>query len=100
MFLGDPGDYQPIEQSQYIDFKFYKPQATTPVEIGPVNVEGNCARFATSSAALPGDVEGTYPLYSHYDNRFAPFEANGRSEERSVGRECVSPCRSRWWPDH
>lgn len=78
MFLGDPGDYQPIEQSQYIDFKFYKPQATTPVEIGPVNVEGNCARFATSSAALPGDVEGTYLISSHYDNRFAAFDANGR----------------------
>src|SRR3546814_12956572 len=23
-----------------------------------------------------------------------------RSEERSVGKECVSPCRSRWSPDH
>src|SRR3546814_12068520 len=21
-----------------------------------------------------------------------------RSEERSVGKECVSTCRSRWWP--
>src|SRR3546814_17705762 len=23
-----------------------------------------------------------------------------RSEERRVGKECVSPCRSRWWPYH
>src|SRR3546814_14358825 len=23
-----------------------------------------------------------------------------RSEERRVGKECVSPCRSRWEPDH
>src|SRR3546814_13879964 len=23
-----------------------------------------------------------------------------RSEERRVGKECVSPCRSRWWPCH
>src|SRR3546814_11772398 len=23
-----------------------------------------------------------------------------RSEERSVGKECVSPCRSRWSPTH
>src|SRR3546814_20058456 len=23
-----------------------------------------------------------------------------RSEERRVGKECASPCRSRWWPDH
>src|SRR3546814_15505219 len=25
---------------------------------------------------------------------------NGRSEERRVGKECVSTCRSRWWPYH
>src|SRR3546814_14777956 len=24
----------------------------------------------------------------------------GRSEERSVGKECVRTCRSRWSPDH
>src|SRR3546814_21084730 len=23
-----------------------------------------------------------------------------KSEERRVGKECVSTCRSRWWPDH
>src|SRR3546814_17561916 len=23
-----------------------------------------------------------------------------RSEERRVGKECVSTCRSRWWPYH
>src|SRR3546814_18368960 len=23
-----------------------------------------------------------------------------RSEERRVGKECVSRCQSRWWPDH
>src|SRR3546814_14749907 len=23
-----------------------------------------------------------------------------RSEERRVGKECVSTCRSRWWPCH
>src|SRR3546814_13391836 len=23
-----------------------------------------------------------------------------RTEERRVGKECVSTCRSRWWPDH
>src|SRR3546814_11397365 len=28
------------------------------------------------------------------------WEVSGRSEERRVGKECVSTCRSRWWPDH
>src|SRR3546814_954660 len=27
-------------------------------------------------------------------------QANGRSEERRVGKECVSTCRSRWSPYH
>src|SRR3546814_11298865 len=26
--------------------------------------------------------------------------ASSRSEERRVGKECVSTCRSRWSPDH
>src|SRR3546814_8316535 len=26
--------------------------------------------------------------------------ARMRSEERRVGKECVSTCRSRWWPYH
>src|SRR3546814_18567931 len=26
--------------------------------------------------------------------------AQGRSEESRVGKECVSTCRSRWWPYH
>src|SRR3546814_16342921 len=28
------------------------------------------------------------------------LEARARSEERSVGKECVSTCRSRWSPYH
>src|SRR3546814_11502111 len=28
------------------------------------------------------------------------LEANERSEERRVGKECVSTCRSRWSPYH
>src|SRR3546814_16847498 len=28
------------------------------------------------------------------------MELEVRTEERRVGKECVSPCRSRWCPDH
>src|SRR3546814_19986552 len=28
------------------------------------------------------------------------LDAADRSEERRVGKECVSPCRSRWSPSH
>src|SRR3546814_1582907 len=39
------------------------------------------------------DVNGanTHPLYQHL---------KARSEERRVGKECVSTCRSRWSPYH
>src|SRR3546814_2138638 len=30
----------------------------------------------------------------------APVEYTARSEERRVGKECVSTCRSRWSPYH
>src|SRR3546814_5064934 len=33
-----------------------------------------------------------------YGGRF--FNRRGRSEERRVGKECVSTCRSRWSPYH
>src|SRR3546814_14989618 len=26
--------------------------------------------------------------------------SDGRSEERRVGKECVSTCKARWWPYH
>src|SRR3546814_920201 len=30
----------------------------------------------------------------------APNAKRDRSEQRRVGTECVSTCRSRWWTDH
>src|SRR3546814_4215952 len=46
----------------------------------------------------------TDPLPSRSDLRTGfLIEMNpvvGRSEERRVGQECVSTCRSRWSPDH
>src|SRR3546814_2079610 len=34
------------------------------------------------------------------DRRVPRSTGHDRSEERRVGKECVSPCRSRWSPDH
>src|SRR3546814_18306027 len=36
----------------------------------------------------------------HSGDRRRAEEPVGRSEERRVGKECVSTCRSRWSPDH
>src|SRR3546814_15989726 len=45
------------------------------------------------------------PYYDKVPLRFADgdesiFREVGRSEERRVGKACVSPCRSRWSPYH
>src|SRR3546814_13991462 len=35
-----------------------------------------------------------------YRGRLGSYYGPGRSEERRVGKECVSTCRSRWSPYH
>src|SRR3546814_9156718 len=50
--------------------------------------------LAASRKRKCGDGECQTDLAVH---RSIPSE---RSEERRVGKECVSTCRSRWWPDH
>src|SRR3546814_11568544 len=44
----------------------------------------------------PSIIRGVAGLAGPYD--FLPLEK--RSEERRVGKECVSTCRSRWSPYH
>src|SRR3546814_6026420 len=44
----------------------------------------------------PGEVVGISWAAENSD----AFPPGGRSEERRVGNECVSTCRSRWSPSH
>src|SRR3546814_892576 len=39
-----------------------------------------------------GDLQHRIVLVAKFGQNFV------RSEERRVGKECVSTCRSRWWP--
>src|SRR3546814_2290908 len=39
-------------------------------------------------------------VHARARRRESPFAGQGRSEERRVGKECVSTCRSRWSPYH
>src|SRR3546814_3993198 len=47
-------------------------------------------------AQLAAQLGLPYGFASH----FAPQALDMRSEERRVGKECVSTCRSRWSPYH
>src|SRR3546814_6787673 len=40
------------------------------------------------------------PLFKSLPEGFGIYLPAGRSEERRVGKECVSTCRSRWSPYH
>src|SRR3546814_13406137 len=41
-----------------------------------------------------------YGLDKNENKTIAVYDLGGRSEERRVGKECVSTCRSRWSPYH
>src|SRR3546814_17260147 len=57
------------------------------------------AAFATTAGALAAGLLDRMGRVEHY--RIAGFRHDWqRSEERSVGKECVSTCRSRWSPYH
>src|SRR3546814_4872202 len=53
--------------------------------------------LAPWSAALPGKLLHVNVLGC---TMFAAVSGSSRSEERRVGKECVSTCRSRWSPYH
>src|SRR3546814_10940838 len=56
---------------------------------------------AEETAALGieiGDIVAIEPQPEFLDNGF--INSRHRSEQRRVGKECVSPCRSRWSPNH
>src|SRR3546814_15656606 len=57
--------------------------------------------FPASQAALARVRDGDPPVAERFELFWQGLElANGRSEERRVGKECVSTCRSRWSPYH
>src|SRR3546814_11812926 len=41
-----------------------------------------------------------YHDVANFTRAFKRDSGMSRSEERRVGKECVSTCRSRWWPYH
>src|SRR3546814_13014196 len=53
----------------------------------------------TGYLVAPGSITGFADHLQHYC-RDTGLRAEHRSEERRVGKECVSTCRSRWSPLH
>src|SRR3546814_15701449 len=92
----------------------------SPLTFAPVG--GSGASLAVTRWRPPGDPKAVVLLahgYAEHAGRYDPVAArltaagyavyavdhwghgrSDRSEERRVGKECVSTCRSRWSPDH
>src|SRR3546814_17712070 len=66
-----------------------------PAELGrhPRRVE-----LYLEEIVLGGDRDQAIGVLAVVEAVLEPSQA--RSEERRVGEECVSTCRSRWWPYH
>src|SRR3546814_17375482 len=76
---------------------------------------GAAVGAALEEVGLAGQADKLADELAHGDQRLLDFAialaaqprlllldepTAGRSEERRVGKECVSTCRSRWSPDH
>src|SRR3546814_17455570 len=67
-------------------------------------------RGAAEAAELHARLEAERERHERYeadrrragevDDLMDRLARGGRSEERRVGKECVSTCRCRWWPAH
>ena len=70
---------------------------------GRVLVNGGAYRLASAPMAELGillEAKAVHTGRSARNHLLALAQTNGRSEERRVGKECVSLCRSRWSPYH
>src|SRR3546814_18540673 len=69
--------------------------------LGEITVEQIDDTFDTNVKGTIFTVQKALPLMGQGGSIILTGSGAGtRSEERRVGNECVSPCRSRWWPSH
>src|SRR3546814_18364138 len=61
---------------------------------------GNQLPHLMLTLAAEGAVESVLRLATAGFTHYLRVRSVGRSEERRVGKECVSTCRSRWSPYH
>src|SRR3546814_13169606 len=73
----------------------------TSAELAPLADEADAVIEARGCVVTPGLVNTHHHLFQTL-TRALPGAINVslRSEERRVGKECVSTCRSRWSPYH
>src|SRR3546814_3029394 len=64
-----------------------------------IDLDGNRREFSAGEAFfVPQSFRGTWETVEPSKKFFVALPGSRRSEERRVGKECVSTCRSRWSP--
>src|SRR3546814_21183110 len=66
---------------------------------GGADSVGHELQVRGTSVRIVGVLDDWRPRPLFYSVAGGNF-AQGRSEERRVGKECVGPCRDRWSPDY
>src|SRR3546814_19625266 len=83
---------------------YYRALVDGKIDVWRAAADGSGSEPMTLDAAnvrdFALDADGRVLKYSVGATREEVIEAEQRSEERRVGNECVSTCRSRWSPYH
>src|SRR3546814_8474615 len=101
----DPGeigthDHLVLETEEGRPLALNDPRRFGSIDIIPTEALGRFPAFAKMGPEPLGDAFSARYLAEALEGRSAPIKALLRSEERRVGKECVSTCRSRWSPYH
>src|SRR3546814_19309560 len=82
----------------------FREQALLPHDLAPtqkfVAARGSMLTQNHATNRIPGAERAEYGDRTAGQVILIGVERNHRSEERRVGKECVSTCRSRWSPYH
>src|SRR3546814_7288296 len=81
-------------------FFFFKQKTAYEMRISDWSSDVCSSDLAGSGAWTAGGGASSTPWPDGRARRGRPWHDGGRSEERRVGKECVSTCRSRWSPYH
>src|SRR3546814_20908218 len=93
--------YYPSDGGSKFDHDYYR---TRHIPLIQERLGDACLRYEIDKG-LAGGEPGSAPEFVAACHIYSPTletfqKAFGRSEERRVGKECVSTCRSRWSPYH